>query len=156
MRIYVCAALLVALAVPTAAMAKPTGIPGQIAALQRQVKTQQRQITALQSSLAELGSSMNGMSTTVNGDHTALGALVAVDECHYAQQGTLNYSFIDLFDLLAGQPEAFAGQTVPDNGACAAAGLTPPSPAASTRIPANETPMQASLRAIGVLLGVAH
>ena len=152
---FVFAALLVGLVIPTVATAKPAGIPGQIAALQRQVKAQQRQITTLQNSIAELGSTVNGVSSTVNADHTALGTLAAVDECHYAQQGTLDYDFVDLFAALTGNPPSFTGQTVPDNGTCAQVGLTPPAPAAGTRLPANTTPAQMSLRAMAILLGVA-
>jgi hypothetical protein len=152
---FVFAALLVALAIPAVATAKPTTIPGQIAALQRQVKAQQRQITTLQNSIAAMGSTMNGVSTTANADHTALGTLAALDECHYAQQGTLDYDFIDLFATLTGNPPPFTGQTVADDGTCAQVGLTPPSPAAGSRLPANQTPAQASLRAMAILLGVA-
>lgn len=152
---FVFAALLVALAIPTVATAKPTGVPGQIAALQRQVKAQQRQITTLQNSLAELGSALNGVSSTANADHTALGTLAAVDECHYAQQGTLDYDFVDLFAALTGSAPQFTGQTVPDNGTCAQVGLTPPGPAGAARLPANPTRTQMSLRAIAILLGVA-
>jgi hypothetical protein len=95
------------------------------------------------------------VSSTANADHTALGTLAAVDECHYAQQGMLNYDFIDLFAALTGNPAPFTGQTVPDNGTCAQVGLTPPGPAAGSRLPANSTPAQQSLRAMAILLGVA-
>ncbi len=152
---FVFAALLVALAIPTVATAKPAGIPGQIAVLDRQVKAQQRQITTLQNSLAALGSTLNTVSSTANSDHTALGTLAALDECHYAQQGTLDYDFVDLFAALTGNPPQFTGQTVPDDGTCAQVGLTPPNPASATRLPAHPTPAQMSLRAIAILLGVA-
>jgi hypothetical protein len=102
-----------------------------------------------------MGSTLNGVSSTANADHTALGTLAALDECHYAQQGTLDYDFVDLFAALTGNPAKFTGQTVPDNGACAQVGLTPPGPASASRLPANPTPAQMSLRAMAILLGVA-
>jgi len=145
------AAALLAPAVATAGAGAST--PPQVKALQAQLKTQANQIAVLQrtvSQIAQAVGTLNSNLGTLNSNQTKLSNVVT---CTTAQELTIDYSFFDLFDIIAGVPEQYAGQTVADNGACAAAGMTPPSPAESTRLTA-ETPMHAHMRAIAHMLGV--
>jgi hypothetical protein len=133
----------------------------QISALQKTVKLQALQIASLKKEVSTLSGQVQSNTTQVGGvvgqvktnttDITTLGAGLA---CQGATLLTIDYGFIDAFDVLGGQPEQYAGQVVPDNGACAAIGVTPPTPAAITRQPAL-TPFQAQLRDIAAMLGVA-
>lgn len=142
--------------------ASPSPVARQISALQKTVKLQAQQIATLKSQVTTLaGQTQNNSNQVGNltgqiqsntGDITAVGNTLT---CRTAQLFTLDEGFIDAFDILAGQPEQFVGQVVPDNGTCAAVGLTPPSPAGTVRQPVL-TPLQAQIRDIGVLLGVAR
>jgi soluble lytic murein transglycosylase-like protein len=140
------AVMLVALVLPVAATAKPVStVPGQIAALQKQAKAQAKQIAALQATVSQLNAALGQTSKDLTKE-------AAYETCHFAVLMTYDYSFIDFFLLLAGQPTQYTGQTVPDNGACAAVGLTPPSPAQDRE--AGQTPAQRDIRAVARLLGV--
>lgn len=167
------AAVVLMLALPAAATAKSsqtTTVPGQIAALQRQVKAQgaqikaqaaqlkaqARQLAALQSTIGDLGGTVSSMNATVTADHDGLAKAVATETCDFAILATIDYGFIDTFEVIGGQPESYQGQTVPDNGACAAVGVTPPSPAPYTRAGATESPMQRDLRLTATLLGALN
>jgi uncharacterized coiled-coil protein SlyX len=153
MRRIIISIVALALVLPAAATAKPGAVaPPQVKALQAQVKalqaqarTQARQIAALQSAVAQA----QGSAAQTAKDLTKL---TDVFVCTTAVELTIDYTFFDLFDVLAGQPEQYQGQTAPDNGACAAAGMTPPTPAFSTA--AAETPMQHNMRSIARMLGV--
>src|SRR5436305_2818322 len=147
MKTIITSALLIALVLPATAVAKSSGLPAQVAALQRQVNAQTKQIANLQNAVAE-------MSGTVGSDHASIAKTFAVEECHFALLATIDYSFLDLFEVYAGEPESYAGQTVPDNGNCAAAGMTPLSPTASTRLGAQATPARRDMRSSGSLPGM--
>jgi hypothetical protein len=144
----------------TAATAAPASNPlaAKVTALQKQVKALAKantaltsQVTSLKGSVASLQggvSSLQGTVTTLQGN---VGALAATLTCDVAQLGTIDYTFLDLFLLIAGQPEQYQGQVVPDNGACAAAGITPPSPAAAPYL-GSETPT--AITVVAGILGV--
>lgn len=142
-------AVLVALVVPALTLAGTTRTSTaasqaqQIAALQRTVKAQARQINSLRASLGELAGIVQGSASDVSAAkqaaasaQTAAQQAYNTEECHFAGLLTLDMSFVDEFAIIGGQPASYTGQTAPDNGTCAAAGLTPPSPAAWTKQPA--------------------
>ena len=166
LRIIVAFSLALALAsIASVASAAPSP-QRQIAALQKQARLQQRQINALtqsvsslksivaESNVSALSSTVSSMQSDVSTLKTNLNTVALTLVCRTAQFQTNDMSFIDLFDLIAGQPEAFQGQTAPDNGACAQVGLTPPSPAADRELPATDTPFAFDMRQITHLLGI--
>jgi hypothetical protein len=150
-----------------AASAAANPLAKQVAALQKQSKLQQKQITALTTSLSSLKSEIasSGITTlgpqvtalqgTVNTINATVNTVSATLTCRVAQLGTLDLTFIDLFEIIGGQPESYAGQVVPDNGTCAQVGLTPPSPAQDRFAPA-ASPTEWSLRAMAQLLGTLN
>jgi hypothetical protein len=156
MRKLALVAIVAALAVPTVAAAgtpQTAGVSRQIAALQKTVRTQQKEITALTGQLAALKTTVTPLTSSVSTLTTNLTLETAVETCHFAQLGTIDYGFFDVFDVLAGQPEQFVGQAVPDNGACAAAGLTAPTAAESPRLTATLSPAEQAMRAVVFQLG---
>jgi len=145
----------------TARAASPNPTARQISALQKTVKLQAQEIASLkrqvssfageiQSNTSQVGS-LSGQVQTNTKDITTLGDTLV---CQTAIFLTIDYGFVDGFDIIGGQPEQYAGQVAPDNGTCAAVGITPPSPAATVRQPAM-TPLQADLTNIAFLLGVS-
>jgi hypothetical protein len=156
MKKLVLGALVAALALPAVAAARTThatGVPQQIAALQRTVKTQQKEIAALTGQLTTLKTTVTPLAGSVTTLTNNLTSESAIETCHFAELGTVDMGFDDLFDIIAGQPEQFVGQSVSDNGACAAAGLTAPTPAESPRLAATLSPAEQSMRALALLLG---
>jgi len=150
-----------------AASAAANPLAKQVAALQKQSKLQQKQISALTTSVSSLkneiassgittvGPQVTALQATVNTISASVNTVSATLTCRVAQLGTLDYTFIDIFDIIFGQPESFARQVVPDNGTCAQVGLTPPAPAQDRFGPA-ASPAEWSLAAMARLLGTLN
>jgi uncharacterized protein YlxW (UPF0749 family) len=168
MKFTISLALLLAVMCAFAATASAGGslVGKQIAALQKQSKAQGKEIAALSGEVATLknqvaesgGGALTEQVTTLQSSVTTLQGSVATVSatltCRYAQLATLDLGFIDIFALLVDEAEPDVGQVVPDNGACAQVGLTPPAPAAGTLRAVSETPAEMGLQVVAFHLGV--